>query len=417
MTKKVIVFGTAVMTTLLAMIALWQFRKAVVYVLTSLALAATVRPFFKGWTRHSWAKRLALILLCLAGLGGFGFVLFLVGKFVIGDIQLLSQTLSVHNAWKLPPWLEGGSFQQLLTTWLPTPDKFFEALTGEQGQLVLPAILGFTQGFGGIVAGVLVIGFLSLYWSIDQIHFERLGLSLLPSGQRKQARDTWRTIESDIGAYIRSEIIQSILAALLLGIGYRIFGSPYPTLLALVGSLVWLIPVVGGAIAVLPPLLLGMLTGIPLSLFTAIFTLAVLIGLQVWVEPRLLKRKWSNPILTLVILLAMADAFGLIGILVAPPLSAICQIIWTLLVSNRLVAGTVTRVSDLKERQARLEVAIKAMNEPPPPLVISSMERLAKLIEKAAPILQEALPPEPPDLFHAPHPYISKDGQSATVEP
>ena len=44
MTKQLVVFGTAVMTTLLALVVLWQFRIVVFYVLISLALAATVRP-------------------------------------------------------------------------------------------------------------------------------------------------------------------------------------------------------------------------------------------------------------------------------------------------------------------------------------------------------------------------------------
>ena len=85
-----------------------------------------------------------------------------------------------------------------------------------------------------------------------------------------------------------------------------------------------------------------------LSLFTALYTLVVLIALEVWVEPRLFKRKWDNPILTLVILLAMADAFGLLGIIVAPPLSAVCQILWRLLVSHRLVQGLRPRFQTLK---------------------------------------------------------------------
>jgi predicted PurR-regulated permease PerM len=227
---------------------------------------------------------------------------------------------------------------------------------------------------------------------------------LLDSGQRKQARDIWRMIETDLGAYIRSEIIQSLLALLLLGLGYWILGSPYPTLLALVGSLAWLIPVVGAAIAVLAPFLLGMLSGAQLSAFTVIYTLAVLIVLQVWVEPRLLKRKWNNPILTLVILLVMGDAFGVIGILVAPPISAVCQIAWTLLISNRLVARTAAQVSDLKDRQARLEAAVNEMAEPRPPLVLTSMARLSHLLADAEPLLPPTAPARPPDRFPPPLP-------------
>jgi len=174
MTKQVVIFGTAVMTTLLALAMVWQFRIVVIYVLISLALAATVRPFLTGWSRRSLVTRLGLSLLYMVGLGAFGFFIFLVSRFAIADIQHIAQTLSVQGVWRLPAWLEGSSFQLLLVAWLPTPDKLFEAITGEQGQLVLPAVLGFTQGIGGGVSGVLVILFLSVYWSINQIHFERL---------------------------------------------------------------------------------------------------------------------------------------------------------------------------------------------------------------------------------------------------
>jgi predicted PurR-regulated permease PerM len=410
MIKQLVVIGTAVMTTLLALAVLWQFRIVFVYVLVSLALAATVRPFVKDWARRGLVMRLALILLYMVSLCGFGFLIFLVGRFAVSDIQQFAQTLSVQGTWVLPPWLEGSSFQHTLVAWLPTPDKLFEAVTGEQGQFVLPAVLSFTEGIGGVASGVFLVLFLSIYWSINQIHFERLWLSLLPSEQRKHARGIWRTIEPDLGAYIRSEIVQSLLAALLLGLGYWLLGSDYPVLMALTGALAWLIPVVGAPLAVILPLLMGLLTSVQLSLFTILYTLVVLIALQVWVEPRLFKRKWDNPILTLIILLAMADAFGLVGILIAPPVSAVCQILWNLLVSNRLDSGAAIQVSDLKERQARLWTVIKEMDELPPPLVISSMERLTNLLEKAEPILPAALPSESPEPFHLSQPVSGGDG-------
>ena len=320
MTKQLVWFGTAVMTTLLALVVLWQFRIVVVYVLISLTLAAALRPLVNRLVGRGFVVRMAWILLYLVALGSFGFLLFLTVETAINEIQQLAHTVSVQDEWRLPVWLEGSSFQQALIARLPPPSKLFEAVTGDQGQLVLPAILGFTQGIGGVVSGVLVILFLSIYWSINQIHFERLWLSLLPSGQRKQARGIWRTVEPDIGAYIRGEVIQSLLAGLLLGLGYWLLGSPYPALLALVGALACLIPVVGVALAVIPVLLVGLLTSVQLSLITALYTLVVLIALGVWVKPRLFNRRWDNPILTVVLLIAMADAFGLIGIIVAPPI-------------------------------------------------------------------------------------------------
>jgi predicted PurR-regulated permease PerM len=324
--------------------------------------------------------------------------------------------LAVQGTWRLPPWLEGSSFQQILVARLPTPDKLLEAVTGEQGQLVLPTLLGITESIGGVVSGLFVILFLSIYWSINQIHFERLWLSLLPAVQRNQARSVWRAIEPDIGTYIRNEIIQSILVFILLCLGYWLLGSPYPALLALIGALVWLIPLVGAALAVILPLFIGLLTSVQLSFLTVLYTLVVLIAVQIWIEPRLYRRKLDNPILTLVILLAMADAFGLLGIILAPPLSVVCQTLWSHLISDRLAPEASTQVSDLKERQAQLRIAIQEMEEPPP-LVVSSMARLTKLLEKAEPVLQAALPHEPPNLFHPSQPLTNEDGVSMPTKP
>jgi len=392
MTKQLLRYGIAVMTALLALVILWQFRIVVIYVLISLTLAAALRPLVNRLVGRGILVRVAWILLYLVALGGFGYLLYLTGKIATNEIQQIANSLSVQNEWRLPVWLEGSSFQQALVARLPPPSRLFEAVTGDQGQLVLPAILGFTQGIGGVVSAAIVILFLSIYWSISQVHFERLWLSLLPSGQRKQARGIWRTIEPDIGAYIRGEVIQSLLAGLLFGLGYWLLGSPYPALLALAGALACLVPVVGAALAVISVLLVGLLTSVQLSLFTVLYALVVLIALGVWVKPRLFHRRWDNPILDIVLLIALSSAFGLIGVIVAPPSSVVCQILWSRLVSRRAVSGAAAQVSDLKERQALIWDTIRAMDEPPPALVASSMERLAQLIEKAEPVLQASLP-------------------------
>lgn len=408
MTRQLVVIGTAVMTTLLTLVLLWQFRVVVIYVLISLVLAATVHTSARSESRLSFMTRLLLILLYVISISVFGLLILQVGRLVISDLQDLAQTISAQSTWLLPAWLEGGLFQQALNRWLPAPDRLFEAITSQR-ELMLSAILGLTQGVGGIVSAFVVILFLSIYWSINRNHFERLWLSLLPSEQRARARDIWRTLEQDLGAYIRSEVIQSLLAVLLLGVGYWLLGSQYPALLAVVGAIAWLVPIVGALLAVILPLLLGLLTEAPFSLLTVLYTLVVLMALKIWAEPRLFRRNWNNPILTLVILLAMADALGLLGIILAPPVSVICQILWNLLTRGRLAPDAEVQIVDLKERHARLRLTIEEMEGTPPPLVVSSMERLAGLLEKAEPVLQTAPSLEPPNFFQSSPPLTGKD--------
>jgi putative permease len=386
MTKQTAWLGTAVMTTLLALALMWQFRLALVYVLISLALVAAVRPLFQRQAGRGLPLRLTFILLYLTILSGFSLLLVYAIGAAFDDIQQLAEQVSVQDGWRQPAWLLGSSLQQLLDTWLPPPSELFAALIGDQGELALLAVLGFTQGIINLVSGGLIVLFLSIYLSVDQNRFERLWLSLLPPNQRAQARDIWQTVARDLGGYIRSEAVQSLLAALLLGLGYWVLGSPYPALLALTGALALLIPLVGVLLAVILPLLLGLLTGVQISLFTVLYTLVVIAALKLWIAPRLFKRTQYNPILTIVILMALADAYGLLGIIVAPPLSAACQILWGRLVSRRTVSGAAAQIADLKQRQAQIQTIIETMDEPPS-LITSSLERLADLLEKAEPTL------------------------------
>lgn len=401
MTRQLIRVGTAIMTTLLALAVLWQLRIVLVYVLISLTLAATLRPAAKYLVRQSGLARPAWTMVYFLALGAFGFLIYQGGKAVAEEMQQLTTVVSTQEVWKLPLWLEGTPFRQGLVFQLP-PNKLFESIIGEQGQFVFPVMLGFTQRIAGFLSSVLIVTFMCIYWTLNQSHFERLWLSLLPTDQRKVARDVWRTIEPELGAYIRSELIQIILAALMLGIGYQLLGAPYPVLLALGGALAWLIPVLGGALALVPPLLVGLLTGAQVSMIAFLYTLVILMTLQLWVEPHLFNRKWSNPILTLTIIVIMANAFGLPGILLAPPISVVCQILWhSLMVREPLTARPAIQISDLRQRQEKIRESLSEVDETSLMLVTSHMERLTLLIDKAEPVLHSGAESESPN-GHAP---------------
>jgi predicted PurR-regulated permease PerM len=388
--KRILIIATAIMTTLLGLVALWQFRVVLIYVLLSLVIAATFRPIQRSESRHNLGTRILLILQYLLAVAVLVILVYIVGRFLVHDFQQLAENLSEESAWVLPGWLQNGPLGQ----YLPTPDSLFQGIVG-QPVVALTAIMGFSAGIGNVISGLVIALFLSVYWSINQNHFERLWLSLLPANVRKRARFVWRTIEHDLGAYSRSEIIQSVLAVILLGIGYWLLGSPYPTLLAVTGALFWLIPVVGGVLALILPLVIGLLNGPQLAILSVLYTIVILAILQMSVEPRLFKLKQDNPLLTCIIIMAMADAYGLLGVIVAPPIAVIIHTLWRLLVSDRVTPDTVIQVSDLRERQVKLREAIENMPGPPPPLVVSSMERLSGLLDQAEPILQTAIPEEP----------------------
>lgn len=388
MSKKIIRIILAIMTTVLVLVVFWQFRVAIIYVFISLTLASVVRPLSSRLVGRRLIWRILWTVMYVVVFLAALFLLFMAVKVAMIELQNLTSELSAKDVWTFPDWLAGTTIQSTLLSWLPPPSILFHAFTGDKGQLILPALLGIVKNVGGMITAAIIILILSVYWSINQVHFERLWLSLLPIEQRIRARGIWRNVEPEVGSYVRYQVIFSIIAGLLLGVGFWLLGSPYPIVMALAGAVACLIPVVGFPLALIPPLLVGLMTSTQLSLFTTLYALIVMILLEVIIKPRFFKLRWNNPLPTLVFLLVLADAFGIIGIIIAPPVSLVCQILWSRLVSHRLPSGAAAQISDLMERQERLREKIDGMHEQTIPLIASSMEKLSELIKNAEPLLQ-----------------------------
>ncbi len=95
---------------------------------------------------------------------------------------------------------------------------------------------------------------LSLYWTADQFRFERFGLSFIPEEHHSKALHVWRSVETGVGAYLRSEMVQSVTGWNIALAGLFDAGNQIPALLAGWGAIARLIPWFGAVIAVSPGL-------------------------------------------------------------------------------------------------------------------------------------------------------------------
>ena len=154
--------------------------------------------------------------------------------------------------------MNGSGLQQFIANSLPDLDNFSEIITGGKWELFIQNAMGMTLGSLDLISHILLVFVLSIYWSADEEHFKRLWLSLLPSDLRTRWRDIWQNIEKEIGAYLRSEFMQSLLTVIILGVGYQLIGLKYPVLFAIFAAISWLIVWFGGVVAVILALLAGL---------------------------------------------------------------------------------------------------------------------------------------------------------------
>ncbi len=326
--KKIALNTAIVVGTLLLVLLLWEFHHAFAMFIFSLAIAAAARPLVNRWTQYKIPRSIALILVYSLSIGLLILILVLVGNTFLNELQQLSNQLAraYDHIWQT--WPKGTQVQQMIISQLPAPADLYSSFSTNQQNSTAQTILGFTLSSFTILSDVFAVVVLSLYWSIDQVHFERLWLSLLPVESRARYRDMWRDIERDFGSYVRSEVMQSLFAGVLLGFGFWAMGLPFPTLLAVLGAVAWLIPWLGGVLVILPVALSGFSVSISLGALACGYALAVLFFLEFFIEPRFIRRRQYSSILNILLMLILVQPFGLLGLIAAPPVAAAIELIF-----------------------------------------------------------------------------------------
>ena len=388
-------FTSVVLATLAMIFLLWQFRSAVWLFLFSLAAAATFRLPIKFLTNKGWPFRLALLLVYGLSMVLVSGLLILISLSLLTELQSLGNDFAINYERMTVVWPEeGDSLQQAIAGRLPSSDALYEALVGGEDDFsLIPSMLEITSTAVENIAYLVIIIVLSIYWTADQARFERLWLSLVPVEYRASARQIWRQIETNVGNYIRSELLQSLLAGVSLGLGYWLIGLKYPTLLALIGAAVWLIPILGLILALIPVVIIGLTSNLLVGIVGGVYTLVVFLALEWFVEPRIFDRRRFSGLLLVLVMIAFIDGIGLVGLFLAPPIAVSIQIFFNWFLQKRapMRSGkTIPELVNLKERVEAIKAKLKTQEEPPPLRVTSLLERLDHLIEEASDVRASA---------------------------
>ena len=347
--KRLMWYTAVVLTTLLVLTILWQFRLILLLFVLSLFVAATIRPLVIRLAKWGVRQTAAQILIYLAGTVGLVLVVFLLGDALLLELNILANRLVIEFDQLRLLWEKGAAWQQTAVSYL----NQLPLATTSEAELseMIPTVVIVTQGVATALGSVLLLLALSIYWSADRFRFERLWLSQLPPVWRAFARDSWREIEVRVGGYLRSQAIKSLLAAFFLGSGAFAAGLQFPLLFGLLGALASLVPLFGSLIMAALAFGLGALQSINLGLGAAIYVFIILLGLEFFVEPMLWPRKRRSFLLTMILLLPLLEAFGAWGLLIAPPLAAAAEVIVTQTYQIYMERqATAVKIEDLENR-------------------------------------------------------------------
>lgn len=318
-----------VFLTLVCLVLLWQFRIALVLFLLSLVVSSAVRPSITGLINRGLSRQAALMLAyALLVLGMVGLVLLTVRP-LARNMQTAADEFVTGYERAMMEWPRGGTlFQRTIVEQLPPTDEVFSALSVSGSAAPAMGLIGAAQDLVTAVGQFGIVIVLSIYWSSDQRRFERLSLTLLPKEHHQTARRVWLVMTTGVGAYVRGEVTQSVLAGLVLGGVYSLMGIRYAAVLALWVAIARLIPWFGALLAILLPFLAVIGYAPPLGIAMSFLTIMVLLALRSLVEPRFFDRNRYNALLIVLFIIAMTELFGIVGGLLAPTMAVTVQLVY-----------------------------------------------------------------------------------------
>ncbi|AZN43568.1 AI-2E family transporter [Paenibacillus albus] len=180
------------------------------------------------------------------------------------------------------------------------------------------------------VLTIIVVPFILFYLLKDRKKLTPYILSYLPTRWREGSFTVMLEMNHQISSYIRGQIIDSFCVGLLLYMGYLIIGLDYSLVLAVIASFTSVVPYLGPAIAIIPALIVAMVTSpVMLLKMVVVWTVVQLVEGKVFTPQIMGKAMHIHPITIIFVILTAGRMFGILGIIIAVPGYAVLKVIVT----------------------------------------------------------------------------------------
>ena len=180
--------------------------------------------------------------------------------------------------------------------------------------------------FNIVLSPILV--FFMLYYK--EIVIETLS-SWIPLRHREIVLGIGQEVNSSIGGYLRGQVIVSIIVGLLSSLALYFMDTPHPIFCGVFAGIASILPFIGVFIAVLPALFF---TWFKFQALAAVaktcLAFAVIYFLEGYIiKPVVFKKAMNlNPLITIIIVMALGELIGFWGILLALPVASAIKIAW-----------------------------------------------------------------------------------------
>jgi predicted PurR-regulated permease PerM len=323
---------------------LWYFAGIVLYLLVGGVLAYLLRPLADRIQAFGMGRVPAIFVAFVLVGGVIGVGVTSVIPFVVQQVQDLSQLITIDTAVYVANYLEG-QIRQVA----PLEPGVMEENVRQVGQSLLRGDLvegeriadtlgSMVAVFTNIVYAVVIIPFVTFFLLKDELKIRRSLLHLVPNRYFEVTLSILAKVELNIGRYFRALLVQGTAIALLASVLLWIVGLRGAIAIGIFTGLANTIPYFGPFLGFLAGTLVGIAQTGDMSLVPGVALAMALTQLadNVLLQPLIFSRAaQTHPLVILFVVLVGAKLGGLIGMLLAIPVTTtirvvVEQLLWSL---------------------------------------------------------------------------------------
>ena len=298
----------------------WLTGDVLLLVFTGLLLAVGLdglASMVKTWTPLSrgWAL-LVVLVLSLAFLVLVGMTI--VPQF-LAQLDELWQRLTGFADQAVQTLSRYGWAQQLMSDGETQATDAVSAIARQAASAILAAV--------GLVGSFVLLLAIAIFAAADPDLYRRGLLTLLPARRRERLNETLSATAHALRWWFLAQIIAMIVLGATVAVGLMIIGVDLWLSLGVVTGLLTFIPVLGPIIAAIPIVIVGFTEGTQTGLIVLVFYLVVQNLEGNFLTPMIQHRVVNlAPVLLISVQVLMGTVFGMLGLVMAAPLTIVAVI-------------------------------------------------------------------------------------------
>ncbi|MBI4175263.1 AI-2E family transporter [Candidatus Berkelbacteria bacterium] len=299
---------------------LWQIQGIVVLLFVVFILVATLGSTVDWLTAHRLPRAGAASLVIVGLILALSLVLAAVIPALIHQLQTFAADQFPALVERLTPYYQSiTEGRELLVDLVRQLQKLSGGL-----------LLGVANIFGGLFSAITVL-VLTFYLLLEKHPLQEAGIALFPLEHREQVVASLERVTDKLGAWLRGQVVLSVVVGTITGLAMWVIGVPAPLALGVVAGLLEIIPIVGPLITGILILLMAVISPsgvlIKLILGLVFFVLLQILEGQILVPKIMHKAIGLSPVIVIVALLVGGQIGGIPGAILAIPVATIIQVI------------------------------------------------------------------------------------------